>query len=62
MDPLLLEASDNHDNQPATEATKAGGGWQEGVDEAMLHYWVYLGTYIGTYLPASKVLPLLVTQ
>jgi hypothetical protein len=28
----------------------------------LLHYWVYLGTYIGTYLPASKVLPLLVTQ
>ncbi len=23
-----------HDNQPATGATKAGGGWQEGVDEA----------------------------
>ncbi len=34
MDPLRLEASDNHDNQPATGATKAGGGWQEGVDEA----------------------------
>ncbi len=34
MDPLHLEASDNHDNQPATGATKAGGGWQKGVDEA----------------------------
>jgi hypothetical protein len=34
MDPLCLEALDNHDNQPATGATKAGGGWQEGVDEA----------------------------
>jgi hypothetical protein len=34
MDPLHLEASDNHDNQPATGATKAGGGWHEGVDEA----------------------------
>ncbi len=33
MDPLCLEASDNHDNQPATGATKAGGGWQEGVNE-----------------------------
>ncbi len=21
--------------------------------EGVLHYWVYLGTYIGTYLPAS---------
>ncbi len=29
-----MEASDNHDNQPTTGATKAGGGWQEGVDEA----------------------------
>ncbi len=29
-----MEASDNHDNQPATRATKAGGGWQEGVNEA----------------------------
>ncbi len=29
-----MEASDNHDNQPATGATKAGDGWQEGVDEA----------------------------
>jgi hypothetical protein len=27
MDPLSLEASDNHDNQPAMGATKAGGGW-----------------------------------
>jgi hypothetical protein len=34
MDPLHLEASDNHDNQPATGATKAGSGWQEGVDNA----------------------------
>ena len=34
MDPLHLEASDNHDNQPATGATKTGGGWQEGIDEA----------------------------
>ncbi len=34
MDPLHLEALDNHDNQPATGATKTGGGWQEGVDEA----------------------------
>jgi hypothetical protein len=32
MDPLILEASDNHDNQPATGATKAGSGWQESVD------------------------------
>jgi hypothetical protein len=34
MDPLRLEALDNHDNQPATGATNAGGGWQEGVDKA----------------------------
>jgi hypothetical protein len=34
MDPLHLEASDNHDNQPATGVTKAGGGWQESVDKA----------------------------
>jgi hypothetical protein len=34
MDPLRLEALDNHDNQPATGATKTGGGWQEGIDEA----------------------------
>jgi hypothetical protein len=34
MDPLRLEASDNHDNQPATGAMKTGGGWQEGIDEA----------------------------
>jgi hypothetical protein len=33
MDPLHLEASDNHDNQPVTGATKTGGGWQEGIDE-----------------------------
>ncbi len=29
-----MEASDNHDNQPATGATKTGGGWQEGINEA----------------------------
>ncbi len=29
-----MEASDIHDNQPATGATKTGGGWQEGIDEA----------------------------
>ncbi len=29
-----MEASDNHDNQRATGATKAGGGWQEGINEA----------------------------
>ncbi len=34
MDPLRLEASDNHDNQQVMGATKAGGGWQEGVNEA----------------------------
>jgi hypothetical protein len=34
MDPLRLKVSDNHDNQPASGATKAGGGWQEGIDEA----------------------------
>ncbi len=34
MDPLRLEALDNHDNQPAMGATKAGGGWHKGVDEA----------------------------
>jgi hypothetical protein len=34
MDPLHLEASDNHDNQPATGATKTGGGWQEGINKA----------------------------
>jgi hypothetical protein len=34
MDPLHLKAPDNHDNQPATGATKMGGGWQEGIDEA----------------------------
>ncbi len=28
-----MEASDNHDNQPVTGATKTGGGWQEGIDE-----------------------------
>jgi hypothetical protein len=34
MDPLRLEASDNHDNQPAMRAMKTGGGWQEGIDKA----------------------------
>jgi hypothetical protein len=34
MDPLRLEALDNHDNQPATGATKTGGGWQESINEA----------------------------
>ncbi len=34
MDPLRLEALDNHDNQPAMGAMKTGGGWQEGIDEA----------------------------
>jgi hypothetical protein len=34
MDPLRLEVSDNHDNQPAMGATKTGGGWQEGIDKA----------------------------
>jgi hypothetical protein len=34
MDPLHLEASDNHDNQPAMGAMKTCGGWQEGIDEA----------------------------
>ncbi len=29
-----MEASDNHDNKPATGATKTGGGWQEGINEA----------------------------
>ncbi len=29
-----MEASDNHDNQPAMGATKTGGGWQEGINEA----------------------------
>jgi hypothetical protein len=30
---LILEALDNHDNQPAMGATKGGGGWQESVKE-----------------------------
>ncbi len=34
MDPLHLEASDNHDNQPVMGAMKTGGGWQEGIDKA----------------------------
>jgi hypothetical protein len=33
MDPLILEVSNNHDNQPATGAAKAGGGWQESANE-----------------------------
>ncbi len=33
-DPLRLEASEIHDNQPVTGATKTGGGWQEGINEA----------------------------
>ncbi len=33
MDPLRLEVSDNHDNQPAMGASTTGGGWQEGIDE-----------------------------
>jgi hypothetical protein len=33
MDPLSLEALNNHDNQPALGATKAGGGWQESVNK-----------------------------
>jgi hypothetical protein len=34
MDPLRLKALENHDNKPATGATKTGGGWQEGIHEA----------------------------
>ncbi len=34
MDPLRLEAPDNHDNQPATGAMKTGGGWQKSIDKA----------------------------
>jgi hypothetical protein len=34
MNPLRLEASDNHNNQPAMGAMKTGGGWQEGINEA----------------------------
>ncbi len=40
-----MEASDNHDNQPATGATKAGGGWQEGVDEATTRPRRWAATY-----------------
>jgi hypothetical protein len=42
MDPLRLEALDNHDNQPAAGAMKMGGGWQEGIDEATTRprWWV----------------------
>ncbi len=32
---MRLEALDNDNNQPVTEATKAGGGWQESVDKAI---------------------------
>ncbi len=45
MDPLHLEASDNHDNQPAMGATKAGSGWQEGVDEATTRPQRWATTY-----------------
>jgi hypothetical protein len=34
VDPLSLEVLDNHDNQPATGATKASGGWQESINNA----------------------------
>jgi hypothetical protein len=33
MDPLRLEASDNHDNQLSMGGMKAGSGWQEDIDE-----------------------------
>ncbi len=33
-DPLSLEALDNHDNQPATGATKVGSGWGESINKA----------------------------
>ncbi len=32
---MRLEAFDNDNNQPTMGATKAGGGWQESVDEAI---------------------------
>jgi hypothetical protein len=32
VDPLSLEALENDSNQLATEASKAGGGWQESID------------------------------
>ncbi len=35
VDPLRLEELDNDNNQPATGATKAGGGWKESIDEAI---------------------------
>jgi hypothetical protein len=46
MDPLILEASDNHDNQPAPGATKAGGGWgeEESIDEATTQPWQWAMT------------------
>ncbi len=39
VDPLRLEALDNNNNQPATGATKAGGGWQESVNKAITQPW-----------------------
>jgi hypothetical protein len=33
VDPLSLEASDHDNNQLATEASKAGGVWQESIDD-----------------------------
>jgi hypothetical protein len=36
MDSLILEASDNHDNQPVMGATKAGGGWRESIDKVTI--------------------------
>jgi hypothetical protein len=33
--PLRLEALDNNHKEPATGATKAGGGWQESVNKAI---------------------------
>jgi hypothetical protein len=33
VDHLILEALDNHDNQPAMGSTKAGSGWQESANE-----------------------------
>jgi hypothetical protein len=45
MNPLILEASDNHDNQPETGATKTGGGWQESVNEATTHPQWWATTY-----------------
>ncbi len=39
-----MEASDNHDNQPATGAMKTGGGWQEGLDKATTRPRWWAGT------------------